>query len=153
MRSFVHLTEEQIAPYIKDDPVRPHLSAEFRTSGRNKAFALVESELEGTEVLAIVCCALTFGVPIEEKDLTEKEGHEMVVSPYTVWSYKKGAGRQIIECLLRFVQQEHQEISKSYWPRIVTLSPKTEMAELFHLKNGAIMLSSNESSNNFEYLL
>lgn len=147
MRNFVHLTEEQIAPYIKDDPVRPHLSAEFRTSGRNKAFALVE----GTEVLAIVCCALTFGVPTEEKDLTSKEGHEMVVSPYTVWSYKKGAGRQIIECLLRFVQQEHQEISRSYWPRIVTLSPKTEMAENFHLKNGAKMIADNETTNNFEY--
>ena len=149
MRNFVHLTEEQIAPYIKDDPVRPHLSAEFRTSGRNKAFALVE----GTEVLAIVCCALTFGVPTEEKDLTSKEGHEMVVSPYTVWSYKKGAGRQIIECLLRFVQQEHQEISKSYWPRIVTLSPKTEMAESFHLKNGAKKIGDNETTNNFEYIL
>jgi len=149
MRNCVHLTEEQIAPDIKDDPVRPHLSAEFRTSGRNKAFALVE----GTEVLAIVCCALTFGVPTEEKDLTSKEGHEMVVSPYTVWSYKKGAGRQIIECLLRFVQQEHQEISKSYWPRIVTLSPKTEMAENFHLKNGAKMIGDNENSNNFEYSL
>lgn len=147
MRNFVHLTEEQIAPYIKDDPVRPHLSAEFRTSGRNKAFALVE----GTEVLAIVCCALTFGIPTEEKDLTSKEGHEMVVSPYTVWSYKKGAGRQIIECLLRFVQQEHQEISRSYWPRIVTLSPKTEMAENFHLKNGAKMIGDNETTNNFEY--
>ena len=147
MRNFVHLTEEQIAPYIKDDPVRPHLSAEFRTSGRNKAFALVE----GTEVLAIVCCALTFGVPTEEKDLTSKEGHEMVVSPYTVWSYKKGAGRQIIECLLRFVQQEHQEISRSYWPRVVTLSPKTEMAENFHLKNGAKMIGDNETTNNFEY--
>ena len=143
----MHLTEEQIAPYIKDDPVRPHLSAEFRTSGRNKAFALVE----GTEVLAIVCCALTFGVPTEEKDLTSKEGHEMVVSPYTVWSYKKGAGRQIIECLLRFVQQEHQEISRSYWPRVVTLSPKTEMAENFHLKNGAKMIGDNETTNNFEY--
>ena len=147
MRNFVHLTEEQIAPYIKDDPVRPHLSAEFRTSGRNKAFALVE----GTEVLAIVCCALTFGVPTEEKDLTSKEGHERVVSPYTVWSYKKGAGRQIIECLLRFVQQEHQEISRSYWPRVVTLSPKTEMAENFHLKNGAKMIGDNETTNNFEY--
>jgi hypothetical protein len=75
------------------------------------------------------------------------------VSPYTVWSYSKGAGRQIIECLLRFVQQEHQEISRSYWPRIVTLSPKTEMAEKFHLKNGAKHIGENENTNNFEYYL
>jgi hypothetical protein len=149
MRNFVHLTEEQIAPYIKDDPVRPHLSAEFRTTGRNKAFALVEE----SEVLAIICCALTFDVPITEEDLSLKKGHEMIVSPYTVWSYSKGAGRQIIECLLRFVQQEHQEISRSYWPRIVTLSPKTEMAEKFHLKNGAKHIGENENTNNFEYYL
>ena len=148
MRNFVHLTEEQIEPYIKDDPVRPHLSAEFRTSDRNKAFALVE----GTEVLAIVCCALTFGVPTEEKDLTSKEGHEMVVSPYTVWSYSKGAGREIIFNLLEFVKQEHKEMDKKYWPRIVTLSPKTEMAEKFHLKNGAVLLSENDTTNNFEYI-
>lgn len=147
MRNFVHLTEEQIAPYIKDDPVRPHLSAEFRTTGKNKAFALVED----SEVLAIICCALTFGVPTKEEDLALKEGHEMVVSPYTVWSYSKGAGREIVESLLKFVVQEHAEISRSYWPRIVTLSPKTEMAENFHLKNGAFLLSENELTNNFEY--
>ena len=149
MRNFVHLNEEQIAPYIKDDPVRPHLSAEFRTSGRNKAFALVD----GSEVLAIICCALTNGVAKTEEEMTSLQGYEMVIMPYTVWSYNKGAGRQIIECLLRFVKQEHEEISKSYWPRIVTLSPKTEMAEKFHLKNGAYLISSNENTNNFEYKL
>lgn len=149
MRNFVHLTEEQITPYIKDDPVRPHLSAKFRTSGRNKAFALVE----GSEVLAVICCALTYGVAETEEDLTLREGYEMVVTPYTVWSYSKGAGSHIIECLLRFVKQQHEEISRSYWPRIVTLSPKTEMAENFHLKNGAKKIGDNEATNNFEYLL
>lgn len=149
MRNFVHLTEEQIVPYIKDDPVRPHLSAEYRTSGRKKAFALVE----GSEVLSIVCCAYTNFVPQTEADLDSFDGYEMIITPYTVWSYSKGAGRQIIECLLRFVKQEHEEVSRSYWPRIVTLSPKTEMAEKFHLSNGATLLSENELTNNFEYKL
>lgn len=147
MRNFVHLTEEQIAPYIKDDPVRPHLSAEYRTTGRKKAFALVE----GSEVLAIVCCAYNSSVPKTEADLDSVGGYEMIVTPYTVWSYKKGAGRQIIECLLRFVQQEHESIGKSYWPRIVTLSPKTEMATKFHISNGAVLLASNSNTDNFEY--
>jgi hypothetical protein len=77
----------------------------------------------------------------------------MIVSPYTVWSYSKGAGREIIFNLLEFVKQEHRELSKKYWPRIVTLSPKTDMAENFHLKNGAVLLSENDTTNNFEYIL
>jgi len=147
MRNFVHLNTEQITPYIKDDPVRPHLSAEYRTTGRKKAFALVE----GSEVLAVICCAYTSIVPETEADLDILDGNEMVVTPYTVWSYKKGAGRQIIECLLRFVQQEHAEIAKSYWPRIVTLSPKTEMATKFHISNGAVRIANNAETDNFEY--
>lgn len=147
MRNFVHLNTEQIAPYIKDDPVRPHLSAEYRTTGRRKAFALVE----GSEVLAIICCSYTTKVPVSEADLDSVTGYDMIVSPYTVWSYKKGAGRQIIECLMRFIKQEHSEISESYWPRIITMSPKTEMATKFHLSNGAVKIGDNESTDNFEY--
>ena len=147
MRNFVHLNTEQLTPYIKDDPVRPHLSAEYRTTGRKKAFALVE----GSEVLAVICCAYTSSVPETEAELDSTDGHEMIVTPYTVWSYKKGAGRQIIECLLRFVQQEHAEIAKSYWPRIVTLSPKTEMATKFHISNGAVRIADNAETDNFEY--
>lgn len=147
MRNFVHLNTEQLAPYIKDDPVRPHLSAEYRTTGRKKAFALVE----GSEVLSVICCAYISSVPETEAELDSTDGHEMIVTPYTVWSYKKGAGRQIIECLLRFVQQEHAEIAKSYWPRIVTLSPKTEMATKFHISNGAVRIADNAETDNFEY--
>ena len=35
--------------------------------------------------------------------------------------------------------------------RLVTLSPKTEMAKRFHEKNGAELVSENEESYNFEY--
>ena len=43
-------------------------------------------------------------------------------------------------------------IKKSnYLTRLVTLSPLTEMAENFHLKNGAIKLRVNEATQNFEY--
>jgi hypothetical protein len=148
MRNFVHLNTEQISPYIKDDPVRPHISAETRTTGNRTSFALVE----GSNVLAIICCAFTYGVPTTEDDLDNKDGFDMIVSPYTVWSYSKGAGREIIFNLLEFVKQEHKEMDKKYWPRIVTLSPKTEMAEKFHLKNGAVLLSENDTTNNFEYI-
>ena len=35
--------------------------------------------------------------------------------------------------------------------RFVTLSPKTEMAKKFHLRNGATELQENETTVNFEY--
>ena len=35
--------------------------------------------------------------------------------------------------------------------RLVTLSPLTEMAERFHIKNGAKKLQVNETTQNFEY--
>ena len=35
--------------------------------------------------------------------------------------------------------------------RLVTLSPLTEMATKFHLRNGAKLLHINETTQNFEY--
>ena len=35
--------------------------------------------------------------------------------------------------------------------KIITMSPKTEMAQKFHESNGAVLIQSNEESNNFEY--
>ena len=35
--------------------------------------------------------------------------------------------------------------------RIITMSPKTEMARNFHYKNGARLLQTNEETVNYEY--
>ena len=37
--------------------------------------------------------------------------------------------------------------------RFITLSPKTQMAQRFHLKNGASVLRENESTVNYEYTI
>ena len=37
--------------------------------------------------------------------------------------------------------------------RLVTLSPLTDMARKFHLRNGAKELQVNETSQNFEYTI
>jgi len=42
------------------------------------------------------------------------------------------------------------------WPtvtRFVTLSPKTDMAHRFHIRNGARMLRENADTINYEYLI
>ena len=35
--------------------------------------------------------------------------------------------------------------------RYVTLSPKTEMAKRFHMRNGAVVFRENEDTVNYEY--
>ena len=65
---------------------------------------------------------------------------------YTVWSYEKGAGREIVFKTVDWIKE-----NKPHILRFVTLSPKTKMAERFHLRNGAVLLAENKESNNFEY--
>jgi precorrin-6x reductase len=54
-------------------------------------------------------------------------------------------GRKIIEETKNLLQSQH------FSNRYITMSPKTEMAIKFHLKNGAILLQENPTTNNFEY--
>jgi len=47
--------------------------------------------------------------------------------------------------------KQHIEQTKPHVNRFVTLSPCTEMATRFHLKNGAVLLNKYEEFQNFEY--
>ena len=123
------------SPLFNDDPVRPHISAEFRTTGNRTALALNDNS-------AVICCAMCADVPVSEKDL-DKPGDVAVF--YTVWSYKKGAGRDIV---FKAIEWAKENTTPS---RFVTLSPKTEMARRFHIKNGAFELQENSDTINYEY--
>jgi len=81
---------------------------------------------------------------VNESEL--KHTGESIATFYTVWSYTRGAGTNII-----FAVKEHIERSKPDVKRFVTLSPCTEMATRFHLKNGAILLNKYKEYQNFEY--
>ena len=65
---------------------------------------------------------------------------------YTLWSYAPGAGRELALNIVDHVKNNFPHVK-----RIVTLSPKTEMARRFHLKNGAFELRVNPETINFEY--
>ena len=65
---------------------------------------------------------------------------------YTVWSRKRGAGREIINKLAEWAKKHHCE-------RLVTLSPLTPMATHFHITNGAKQIKVSEETQNFEYKL
>jgi hypothetical protein len=138
-------THDFYLAYLKDDPVRPHIPAEFRIKKPNQVWVL-EDDFSG-KVDAIICVAYTNAVPTTEQELADfcdKDGDIAVF--YTVWSYTKGAGRDIVFGVASRIKRT-KRIS-----RYVTLSPRTEMARKFHLGNGAVVLQENSESVNYEYL-
>ena len=134
---------------VKEDPVRPELSLEFRTSYGRKIYGLkYENEIEG-----IICIAYTNDIPhsVKELDLMsqnanfKKDANTAVA--YTVWSRKRGAGREIMYKAIAFMKNK-KEIKK-----LVTLSPLTPMATHYHIRNGAKLIKINPTTQNFEYAL
>ena len=124
--------------YIKKDPVRPHISASVRLAPGRDMFHIDE--------LAFVCVAYLDKVPNSEESLLSSNVGDIVVA-YTVWSLKRGLGRQIILDGVKTIQDTWR------FSRFVTLSPKTDMATKFHLSNGAVLIRETPWANNFEYIL
>ena len=127
---------------VSEDPVRPELTLGFRITNGRKIFGLkFEDEIE-----AIVCVAFCPEVPftVREMDYMSRVKDGDIAVAYTVWSRKRGAGREIINKLRDWV-------IKNNYKRLVTLSPLTPMATHFHIKNGAKQVFINEETQNFEY--
>lgn len=129
----------------KEDPVRPELTEEFRMKPGRHVFALFDDQ---QNQCAVICVAYCSWIPtnVIELDKFTNPGGKIAVA-YTVWSKAKGAGRLIVNQLLSYVKNQTQI------RRVVTLSPLTEMAGNFHLKNGAVELQVNEETVNYEYKL
>jgi len=133
------------------DPVRPDIPYDWRITNGNRVFfkGVKSYDMRYVTEWNAVCC-------ISHKNMIPKSEMEMVCSVhsgniaifYTVWSTKKGAGREIIFNIMDYLKEHNPNIK-----RYVTLSPKTEMAKNFHLKNGAKWIAENETTNNFEYFL
>lgn len=149
------LSKAEVSILCKDDPVREHLDAEFRTSFGRLVYGLYE---EGV-VSAVCCVAFLYDVPREEKDLVSLSMNmtpdpfdpdcpeNFVISPYTIWSYSRKAGVRLLYEILETVRITCPKVK----PRVVTLSPVTELARKFHTQNGALLIKENENSLNFEY--
>lgn len=139
------LNHELVQEVIKYDPVRPHISSRWRIQGGREVYGLYSDE-SLQNLRAVICVAYTDTVPTCEDDM-EIEGSEIAVF-YTVWSYEKGAGRDIV-----FAVANHIKKTNNLIKRYVTLSPLTQMATNFHLKNGAKLLKKHAECQNFEYEL
>ena len=128
---------------IKDDPVRPEIPAEHRVNDNSKIFVLKD---EQDQPLAVTCVKFLNGIPQGVEDLTDTVVNTNTAVFYTIWSYAAGAGKSLITKAQAQIKEEHPEIEN-----YVTLSPKTEMARRFHLKNGAEVYRENENSVNYLY--
>ena len=137
----------------KEDPVRPELDNEFRTSFGRRIYGVKYKN----EIHAVMCFAFTNKVPKDVVQL-DKFSHDaflqstqrgqnvgQIAIAYTVWSKKKGGGKLIVKEVFKKIKKSN------HLNRLVTLSPLTEMATKFHIRNGAKLLQVNESSQNFEY--
>ena len=129
--------------FLLEDPVRPQIPTEQRVGTNRDIFVLHEAD----RVDAITCVSYQNCVPERETELFTP-GDASIAVFYTIWSYRPGAGRELILNSVRKIRNDHPEIT-----RFVTLSPKTEMAERFHLRNGAQIFKVNDDTINYEYSL
>ena len=111
------------------------------------------------EIHAVMCFAFTNKVPKDVRQL-DKFSHDaflqstqrgqtvgQIAIAYTVWSKKRGGGKLIVKEVFKKIKKSN------HLNRLVTLSPLTDMATKFHLRNGAKLLQVNESTQNFEYIV
>ena len=136
-----------------EDPVRPELDNDFRTSYGRKIYGVKYQN----DIHAVMCFAFTNSIPktVEELDMMSRDAYLQSINrdfkvgqiaiAYTVWSKKKGGGRLIVKEVFKKIKKTN------HLNRLVTLSPLTDMARKFHLSNGAIEINVNETSQNFEY--
>jgi hypothetical protein len=128
---------DPLLDFLKDDPVRPDIPREFRVTQHRFVAALVDEQPR-----AMVCVSLKQDVPATVGDLSGD-----CVEP-TIWSYVSGAASELLYSTVSEIQQKFPTVT-----RFVTLSPKTEMAHKFHMRNGARVFRENADTINYEYII
>ena len=133
---------DTLLTYIKDDPVRPEIPAHYRVEQNRFIAALVSEE----QPSAMVCISLHDFVPDSVGALDNTSTTPTTAVFYTIWSYEAGAGKRLLFDAVDEIRAKYPTIT-----RFVTLSPKTEMARKFHLRNGAVVFRENVDTINYEY--
>jgi hypothetical protein len=143
MLTCITQVDDPLLVHLKDDPVRPDIPAEFRVAVNRFVLALVRDQ-----VRAMVCVSLQNTVPTDVADLGSTDTDVDTAIFYTIWSYAPGAGTELLLSAVDDIRRQYPQIK-----RFVTLSPKTEMARRFHIKNGAVVFRENTNTVNYEYLI
>jgi len=144
MLHFIKDISHRLLEFIKDDPVRPEIPTNYRVSDGRMVAALTDESADNPD--AMVCVSFHDFVPAGVDDLSNVSEVPTTAVFYTIWSYKAGKGRDLLIQAVKGIQEQYPSVN-----RFVTLSPKTEMARRFHLKNGAIIFRENVETVNYEY--
>lgn len=142
MLHVINTLTDPLLELVKDDPVRPEIPVAARVcEDHAEVFVLSRNGVPA----AVTCVRYTQDVPGSVLDMNRSDSAHVAVF-YTIWSYQPGAGRELIRQAQTYIKAARTEIT-----RFVTLSPKTEMARVFHHKNGARTLRENADTVNYEY--
>lgn len=144
MLHLITSTNDNLISYIKDDPVRPELSAEFRVQSNRFIATLIENG----QPASMVCISLHDFIPASVDELSPISDLPTTAVFYTIWSYKAGSGAVLLRESVKYLRENYSSVNT-----FVTLSPKTEMARRFHIKNGAIVFRENNDTINYQYLV
>ena len=145
MLHFIQDLTHKLLEFIKDDPVRPEIPTDFRVSDGRMVAALTDDE-QNPE--AMVCVSFHDFVPADVSDLKNTAKVPTTAIFYTIWSYKTGKGQELLFRAVKGIQEQYPSVT-----RFVTLSPKTNLARRFHLKNGAMIFRENIDTTNYEYVI
>lgn len=142
MLHLITSSSDSLIDYIRDDPVRPEISKEFRVDKNRFVATLLNENVPES----MVCISLHDFIPSNVADLDNNVNDPTVAVFYTIWSYKSGSGAKLLHQSVQRIKQLYPNITK-----FLTLSPKTEMARKFHLRNGAVIFRENLDTINYEY--
>ena len=142
MLQYITTITEDVHSLIKDDPVRPEIPVTDRVNDNSRIYVLKDGE----ETKAVTCVKFLDVIPAAVDQLHSFVNAATVAVFYTIWSYSAGAGAALIREAQQSIESEFPGIST-----YVTLSPKTELARKFHLKNGAKVYRENEDTVNYLY--
>jgi hypothetical protein len=140
--SIINSYSDQWIKVLGRDPVRPHIKFWERIASNREVFVIND----GIFVKSVLCAAYLGDVPRDEIELLTIPTYYNIVCFYSIWSNERGYGKKILDHTLN-----HLRCVRPYITKVVTLSPKTEMASRFHLGNGAKLYRDNENSVNYEY--
>ena len=130
-----------------DDPVRPEIPQNFRVSTNAEIFVLCDDDTH--EPQAVVCVCYKDFTPADILELARDPAADRARNTavfYTIWSYQPGAARRLIRQAVAQIRRRHSGITE-----FVTLSPQTDMARQFHLRNGAEEWRVNGDTVNYLY--
>ena len=140
MLQIITTITQDLEQLIVDDPVRPEIPVDRRVNANSRIYMLKD----GDQTQAVTCVKFLNTIPAAVDDLVDAVDLATTAVFYTIWSYASGAGRTLIQEAQRSIEAEFPNI-ETY----VTLSPKTEMARKFHLKNGAGVYRENPDTVNY----